>query len=101
MPRLCGFKTSVGFTKSLVSAVNAAASKEVLSKLPQDLPILVLSGTKDPVTVNDLGAQSAQQMEKQMRAAGRQLTKCIAYSGARHELLLAALALFRAYFDLL
>ena len=93
--RLCGFKTSVGFTKSLVSAVNAAASREVLSKLPQGLPILVLSGSRDPVTVNDLGAQSAQQMAQQMRKAGKQLTKCIAYSGARHELLLAALVRYR------
>ena len=87
--RLCGFKTSVGFTKSLVNAINAAASKEVLSKLPAELPVLVLWGTRDPVTVNDFGTQSADQMEKQMKAAGKQLTKRIAYSGARHEVLLA------------
>jgi len=85
---LCGFKTSVGFTKSLVNAINAAASKDVLSKLPAELPVLVLWGTRDPVTVNDFGTQSADQMEKQMKAAGKQLTKRIAYSGARHEVLL-------------
>lgn len=85
---LCGFKTSVGFTKSLIIGINAAASKEVLSKIPLDLPVLVIWGTKDPVTKNDLGTQSADQLEKQMKAAGRQLTKTIAYNGARHELLL-------------
>jgi len=84
---LCGFKTSVGFTKSLIGAINAAASKEVLSKLPADLPVLVMWGTTDPVTVDDLGTQSAKQMEKQMKGAGRKLTKSIAYNGARHELL--------------
>lgn len=88
--RLCGFKTSVGFTKSLITGINAAASKEVLSKIPLDLPVLVIWGTKDPVTKNDLGTQSADQLEKQMKAAGRQLTKTIAYNGARHEVLLDA-----------
>lgn len=87
---LCGshFKTSVGFTKSLITGINAAASKEVLSKIPLELPILVMWGTRDPVTRNDLGTQSADQMEQQMKAAGRQLTKSIAYNSARHELLL-------------
>ena len=88
--RLCGFKTSVGFTKSLITGINAAASKDVLSKIPLDLPVLVVWGTKDPVTKNDLGTQSAYQLEQQMKAAGRQLTKTIAYNGARHEVLLDA-----------
>lgn len=85
---LCGFKTSVGFTKALIKAINAAASAEVLSKLPAELPVLVMWGSKDPVTENDLRTQSALQIDQQMRRAGRQLTKSIAYNGARHELLL-------------
>ena len=86
--RLCGFKTSVGFTKSLINGINTAASKEVLSKFPQDLPVLVIWGSTDPVTKTDFGTESADQIQMQMKAAGKALTKTIAYIGARHEVLL-------------
>ncbi|CAJ1352600.1 unnamed protein product, partial [Effrenium voratum] len=86
---LCGIKTSVGFTKSLLKALISAASREVLERLPQDLPVLLVYGSRDPVTENDLGAHSADQIEAQMKAAGRSITKRICYVGARHEILLA------------
>jgi alpha-beta hydrolase superfamily lysophospholipase len=84
---LCGFKCSVDFIRSFLVAQKSAGSVETLSRIPQRLPVLVVNGGCDPVTINDAGARSHQQVSDAFAAAKRQSPKIVVYSEARHEVL--------------
>eukprot|EP00933_Yihiella_yeosuensis_P017836 TRINITY_DN14836_c0_g1_i1.p1 TRINITY_DN14836_c0_g1~~TRINITY_DN14836_c0_g1_i1.p1 ORF type:complete len:343 (+),score=90.39 TRINITY_DN14836_c0_g1_i1:53-1081(+) len=83
----CGFKMSVDFMRSFLEALKAAGSPETLSKLPQELPVMIINGEDDQVTLTDFGARSHRQVSDEFLAAGRPPPKVVVFGGARHEVL--------------
>jgi len=77
---LCGFEFTVQLAVDLLDALGPLLSPSNVARIPRRLPILVLSGTQDPVGSN------LQNLIETYRAAGLKLTTRL-YEGARHETL--------------
>lgn len=53
----CGFICSAGFYEELLTGIEMVSNKKNIEKTRKDLPILFISGTKDPVGKNGKGVQ--------------------------------------------
>lgn len=79
----CGFPLKIGGFRDLVTIVLKVSSPEWAYKVPVDLPVMIISGAKDPVGANGKGVlKTADALE----LAGNEPT-VILYPGDRHEIL--------------
>lgn len=80
---LCGFPLTLGGYRDLFALACECARKDWASKVPQNLPIMIFSGAKDPVGFNGKGTLS---VADNLVLAGHEPT-VILYPGDRHEVL--------------
>lgn len=80
---LCGNDLKLGGIRDLLSLANSACSATWALRVPYGLPILIISGAKDPVGLNGKGVIAVSDALEQ---AGLE-PKVIMYPGARHEIL--------------
>ncbi|MBV7301488.1 alpha/beta hydrolase [Corynebacterium sp. TAE3-ERU2] len=80
---LCGFVPTNQFFADFLSAHRRVNTRATFSATPRDLPILVVSGAKDPVG----GASGATQVANRYDAAGVDRVSAVVYPGKRHEIL--------------
>ncbi len=80
---LCGFELKLGGVRDLVSLANSACTDEWAFLLPFELPILLISGAKDPIGFNGKGVIN---VCDNLEMAGHH-PKVILYPGLRHEIL--------------
>ena len=80
---LLGFPASVGLAREMLGGMLMNEDKKNLDKMPKDLPVLFVSGDKDPVGSNGKGVQQAYEA---FQAAGMRDVRIKLYPDARHEL---------------
>lgn len=81
----CGELFTVGFYADLLHGLERVNDDKVVSATPDDLPILLVSGSNDPVGGKE--AKGVREVAAQLRTTGvREVTTTI-YPEARHELL--------------
>ncbi|HEY1448662.1 MAG TPA: alpha/beta hydrolase [Caulobacteraceae bacterium] len=80
---LCGFELTQDSVQSVFQATGDATLYPRLAKAPKDLPVLVISGERDPVT--GPGQTFVGALVDRYRAAGLDVEHRV-YSGGRHEL---------------
>lgn len=81
---LCGFPFTINGFETLFELINGLSKKEMLEKIPKELPIFMLSGEEDPVGKNGKGVRKAY---KSLEAAGLKNVQLKLYEKGRHELL--------------
>lgn len=81
---LCGFIVSSQLWIDLLDALGVIAQKTTRAQVPNALPILLLTGSKDPVTRN---GKAVIGLEKAYRTAGVQDVTRKEYPEGRHEML--------------
>ncbi|MSS46695.1 lysophospholipase [Cutibacterium sp. WCA-380-WT-3A] len=81
---LCGFVCTAAFYRELVRLIELANSTEVLRATPPTLPVLLMSGAKDPVGDSGRGVR---RVARQLRDSGSREVDVILYPGGRHEVL--------------
>lgn len=81
---LCGFVCTGEFYKDLLTGVAFANSRANAGKLPKDLPLLIISGSMDPVGNFSKGVNKVYNL---YREAGLADVTLNLVDGARHELL--------------
>jgi alpha-beta hydrolase superfamily lysophospholipase len=79
----CGFVCTSGFFVDLLTGVAAINDSRNVARVRRDLPVLLLSGDKDPVGAKGSGPR---QVAEQFRTAGLTDVTCTLYPGARHEI---------------
>lgn len=80
---LCGFPLTLSGNRDAISLINTACRSEWAYTLPENLPILLISGAKDPVGFNGKGViDVCDKLEK----AGHK-PEMILYPGMKHEIL--------------
>ncbi len=80
---LCGNDLKLGGLRDLLSLANSACTSEWAYLIPPTLPILLVSGAKDPIGFNGKGVIN---VCDNLEDAGHE-PKCILYPGDRHEIL--------------
>lgn len=80
----CGNVCTAGFYADLIGGLQQANSAAELAKIRRDLPILLISGTKDPVAGDGKGVEK---VAAALRTAGVTDVTLTLYPDARHELL--------------
>ena len=80
---LCGADFKMSLIRDLISIANTACTDEWASLIPPTLPILLVSGAKDPVGMNGKGVIN---VCDNLEDAGHTPT-CYLYPGDRHEIL--------------
>ncbi len=80
---LCGFPFTSALTKELLILAVKASAPDWASKLPADLPVLIISGAKDPVGMNGRGVLA---VSDALVAVGIE-PEVILYPADRHEIL--------------
>lgn len=80
---LCGFELTQASVQSVFQATGGATLDPRLAKAPRDLPVLVISGERDPVT--GPGQAFSNALVERYRAAGLDVEHGV-YPGGRHEL---------------
>ncbi len=80
---LCTFKFTVSAMGDLIRLVKLTNSRRWFGAVPTNLPVLLLSGTEDPVGNNGKGVRT---VADRLRAAGVPVT-CRLYEGMRHEII--------------
>lgn len=80
---LCGADLKLGGLRDLLSLANSACTDEWAYLIPPTLPILLVSGAKDPIGFNGKGVIN---VCDNLEDAGHE-PKCILYPGDRHEIL--------------
>lgn len=80
----CGFTCTTSFYRDLTKLAKRAAHKKHITKMRRNLPLLLLTGDKDPV-----GGYASQiiRLQHTYQNLGFTNTSLIIYSEARHELL--------------
>ncbi|MGK7378368.1 lysophospholipase [Planococcus sp. 1R117A] len=81
---MCGFPTTNQFYVDLFTGLDLIHKKGEVAKIRKDLPVLLISGSNDPVGGNGQGIFKA---AKQYEDAGMTDIKVYLAEGARHELL--------------
>ncbi|MDD4083746.1 MAG: lysophospholipase [Sphaerochaetaceae bacterium] len=81
---LCGFVCTAEFYQDLLYGVELCNSKNFVEKLPKDLPLLIISGSEDPVGGTSKGVKKVYKLYQDAGVADVTL-KLV--EGARHELL--------------
>ena len=80
---LCGFPFTSALTKELLVLAVKASAPDWASKLPKELPVLIISGAKDPVGMNGRGVLA---VSDALVDAGIE-PEVILYPADRHEIL--------------
>lgn len=80
----CGFMFSVGAYQALFMLVGYMATAECPGGVPDDLPVLFVSGAEDPVGDNGKGVQKA---AKALKKYSNAVVDVKLYPGMRHEIL--------------
>lgn len=80
---LCGFVFTVNGFETLFELISRLYRKENLMQIPKNLPVLMISGTADPVGGYGSGVKRAYDS---LAAAGLKNVKLKMYKGGRHEL---------------
>ncbi len=80
----CTFKFTVSSYRELIKINGTSNTARYIARTPQDLPVLFISGDKDPVGGNGTGVKNAYKLYEE--AGVKDLTLKL-YEGARHELL--------------
>ncbi|GAX90300.1 alpha/beta hydrolase [Effusibacillus lacus] len=80
----CGGMATAGFYADMLTGIQHLDKPERLGKIPEDLPIFLFSGDKDPVGNNSRGVL---QTYRNFRKAGVKDVSCKLYPGGRHEML--------------
>ncbi len=80
---LCGFDLPDETVPSLFGAAAPLADRDVLSAIRSDMPILIASGSADPLA---RGGGMVQVLGQRYRAAGVRDVTVKVYDGARHEI---------------
>ncbi len=80
----CGFLFTVQGMKDLVTVNSLSNAEEWFRKVPRALPLLLISGAKDPVGNYGEGVKT---VAEKLKAAGHQKVKVILYAEDRHEVL--------------
>ena len=80
---LCGADLKLGGVRDLISLANSACTDEWAYLIPPSLPILLISGAKDPIGFNGKGVIN---VCDNLEDAGHE-PKVILYPGDRHEIL--------------
>ena len=80
---LCGFDASVGLSYEMLGGMLANEDAKNLDRMPKDLPVLFVSGDKDPVGGNGKGVR---QTWAAFRKAGLQDVRLRLYADGRHEM---------------
>ncbi|WP_369051949.1 alpha/beta fold hydrolase [Kineococcus terrestris] len=82
---LCGFATDEAILAGALATAAATADPERLARIRPDLPVLLVSGTEDPV--GGAGGQLLERLAGRYRAAGLRDVTLELLPGARHEVL--------------
>ena len=80
---LCGFPYTSALTKELLILAVKASAPDWASRLPKDLPVLIISGAKDPIGMNGRGVLA---VSDALVAAGIE-PEVFLYPADRHEIL--------------
>ena len=80
---LCRFRPTVQLWIDVLSALHEIAKPARQARIPKQLPIYVIAGTRDPASANGKGLE---QLLSAYHAAGLQRVACRFYPEARHEL---------------
>lgn len=80
---LCGFIFTVNGFETLFELISRLYRRENLMQIPKNLPVLMISGTADPVGGYGSGVKRAYDS---LAAAGLKNVKLKMYKGGRHEL---------------
>ena len=80
---LCGCEMKLGAVRDIVSLANSACSTVWATLVPANLPILIISGAKDPIGLNGKGVIA---VSDNLEDAGHK-PDVIMYPGDRHEIL--------------
>ena len=81
---LCGFTFTVNGFQALFELIDRLYNRENLEKIPDELPVLVVSGGEDPVGDYGKGVQKA---ADSLRMAGLKKVQMKLYEQDRHEIL--------------
>ena len=81
--KYCMFKFTISAMGDLMKLIKYSNSGAWYKKLPNDFPILLLSGDSDPV--GNFG-KGVTEVEKKLKKRGKEVT-CKLYEGGRHEIL--------------
>ncbi len=81
---LCGFPESIGMWLDVTEFVRFAANDRNLAKLPKGLPVHLLAGDKDPVSLH---GKAMQHLERRMNKAGMSDISFTLLEDTRHECL--------------
>lgn len=79
---LSGFSCTTGFYEVFIDGMKELAGSDETDKIRKDLPILFISGQKDPV-----GGEDVLQLAEEYARAGLKKVESKVYPDARHELL--------------
>lgn len=82
--KYCSFKFTARGFYDLFDILGSVSEKDWAKKLPKSLPVLIISGDKDPVGNYGKGVET---VYKRMDKAGMEDVTMRLYHGARHELL--------------
>lgn len=82
--RYCGAVATAGFYRDMFTGIRKIHQRGSISEIPKDLPILFISGARDPVGRNGRGVN---QVARTYRRAGIADVTVRLYPEARHELL--------------
>ncbi|WP_085559167.1 alpha/beta hydrolase [Carnobacterium iners] len=80
----CGTLFPISFYDELIENLEHIEDKETNKKIPQNLPIVILSGAQDPV--GDFG-EGVKKLYKRYEVCGVKDLEMKLYEGARHEIL--------------
>lgn len=79
---LCGFGLTASGYRDLLRLIGKVVSGDGLDRVPKGLPILLVSGSEDPVG----GSRGVARAKRKMEKAGLR-PEMVLYEGARHEVL--------------
>lgn len=79
----CGFDCSYGMWATILSGLFHQSHPQHMARMPKDLPVLLLTGTKDPAT---FFAQGTERLLKKLKQARMNQVNMKVYGGAYHEL---------------
>lgn len=80
----CGFPCSPQFWLDFMSGLTTISKKSEIAKIPNQLPIYIFSGDKDPVGLQGKGVLA---LEQHITNNGCDNVQCKLYPGGRHEML--------------
>jgi len=82
--RFCGFIPSVSFYNDFFLGLRTMHRKQVFAENSRDIPTLIISGSRDPVSGGEKGIRS---LEKILRDSGVKNLRVKIYPEGRHEML--------------